>query len=68
MCAYLKSKRDFNVKSSTNYFHVKTEVSEDLQICISMLLSLLSVPLRRLYRTSCLRVFFKIAALKNLGI
>ena len=36
-CAYLrKSKRCFNVKSSTYYFHVKTKISADFQTCISV--------------------------------
>ena len=35
-----KSKRYFNVKSSTYYFHMKTKILTDFQICIS-------VPLRR---------------------
>ena len=45
-----KSKRSFNVKSSTYYFHMKTKILADLQICFSLfkvvkeglLLSLLS--------------------------
>ena len=36
-CAYLrKSKRCFNVKSSTYYFHVQTKISADFQTCISV--------------------------------
>ena len=34
--AYLKSKRCFNVKSSTNYFHMKTKILSDWRICISI--------------------------------
>ena len=33
-----KSKRCFNVKSSTYYFHMKTKILADFQICISALL------------------------------
>ena len=36
MSAYLKSKRCFNVKSSTCYFHKKTKILVDFQICISL--------------------------------
>ena len=43
---YLKSKRCFNVKSSTNYFHMKTKILVDFQIWIS-------VPLKKkAYRNS----------------
>ena len=31
-----KSKRCFNEKSSTHYFHVKTKILPDFQICISV--------------------------------
>ena len=31
-----KSKRCFNVKSSTYYFHLKTKILADFQICISV--------------------------------
>ena len=31
-----KSKRCFNLKSSTYYFHIKTKISADFQICISV--------------------------------
>ena len=34
-CAYL-SKTCFNVKSSTYYFHMKTKILADFQICISV--------------------------------
>ena len=34
-----KSKRCFNVKSSTLYFHMKTKILADFQICISVPLS-----------------------------
>ena len=34
-----KSKRSFNVKSSTYYFHMKTKILADFQIWISVLLS-----------------------------
>ena len=32
----LKSKRYFNVKSSTCYLHMKTKILADFQICISV--------------------------------
>ena len=35
-----KSKRCFNVKSSTCYFHMKTKILVDFQICISLPLML----------------------------
>ena len=36
-CAYLKKlRRCFNVKSSTYYFHMKTKILLDFQICISV--------------------------------
>ena len=38
-----KSKRCFNVKSSTYYFHMKTKILADFQICIS-------VPLTELWK------------------
>ena len=38
MYAYLKSKSCFNVKSSTYYFHVKTKILADFQICINVAL------------------------------
>ena len=31
-----KSKRCFNVKSSTYHFHMKTKILADFQICISI--------------------------------
>ena len=31
-----ESKRCFNLKSSTYYFHIKTKISADFQICISV--------------------------------
>ena len=34
-----KSKRCFNMKSSTHYFHLKTKALADFQICISIPLS-----------------------------
>ena len=44
-CAYLKIKSCFNVKFSTFYVHVKTNILPDFQICIS-------VPLRQLDKSS----------------
>ena len=38
-CTYLKSKGRSNVKSSTYYFHMKTKIFADFQICISVPLS-----------------------------
>ena len=38
-CAYLKKQTHSNVKSSTHYFHVKTKILSDFQICISLTLS-----------------------------
>ena len=35
-CAHLKSKRCLNVKSSTYFFQMKTDILLDLQICISV--------------------------------
>ena len=35
-----KSKRRFNVKSSAYYFHMKTKMLSDFQICISVPLRL----------------------------
>ena len=35
-CAYLKSKRRFNVKSSAYYFQMKTNILADFQIRISV--------------------------------
>ena len=35
-CAYLKKYRCRNVKSSTYYFHMKTKILKDFQICISV--------------------------------
>ena len=36
-CVHIsKSKRCFSVKSSTNYFHMKTKILVDFQICISV--------------------------------
>ena len=40
-CAYLKSKRCFNVKSSTYYFDMKMKMLADFQICISVSLNVL---------------------------
>ena len=31
-----KSKRFFNAKSSTYYFHMKTKILADFQICVSV--------------------------------
>ena len=39
-CVYLKIKRCFNVKFSTYYFHMKTKILADIQICISVSLKL----------------------------
>ena len=36
MCVISKSKRCFKVKSSTYYFHMKTKMLADFQICISV--------------------------------
>ena len=36
MCAYLKSKTCFNVKSRTYYFYMKAKTLADFQICISV--------------------------------
>ena len=44
-CAYLRSKRCFNVKTSTSYFHTKMKILVDFQICIS-------VPLKTKTRTA----------------
>ena len=33
---FIQSKRCFNVKSSTYYFHMKTKILADFQICISV--------------------------------
>ena len=41
-CAYLKSKRCFDVKSSTYYFHMKTKILADFQICINFPLRYIS--------------------------
>ena len=38
-CAYLKSKSCFIAKFSTYYFHMKTKILTDFQICIRVLLS-----------------------------
>ena len=40
-CAYLKKYKVFcyNVKSSTYYFHMKTKLLADFEICISVPLS-----------------------------
>ena len=38
-CAYLKSKSFFNVEFWTYYFHIKTKILADFQICISVPLS-----------------------------
>ena len=39
-CAHIsKRKRCFNVKSPTYYFHVKTKILADFQICISVSLT-----------------------------
>ena len=39
-CAHFsKSEGCFNVKSSTYYFHMKTKILADFQICISVPLS-----------------------------
>ena len=35
-CAYLKKGNVFNVKSSAYYFHMKTKILADFQICISV--------------------------------
>ena len=35
-----KSKRCLNVKSSTNYFHIKANTMADFQICISVPLTI----------------------------
>ena len=35
-CAYLKSKKRFNVKPSTFHFHMKTKILADFQICFSV--------------------------------
>ena len=40
-CKYLKIKRCFNMKSSTYYFHKKTKILADFQICISVPLILI---------------------------
>ena len=37
-----ESKRCFNVKSSAYYFHVKTKISADFQICVSVPLRILT--------------------------
>ena len=33
-CAYLKTQKCLNVKSSARYFHAKTNILADFQICI----------------------------------
>ena len=38
-----KSKKYFNVKSSTYYFHMKTKILADFQICISVPLTGLKI-------------------------
>ena len=35
-CEIKKSKKCFNVKSSPYYFHIKTKILADFQICISV--------------------------------
>ena len=40
MCAYLKSKRCFDVKFSTYYFYMKTDIFADFQICNGVPLTL----------------------------
>ena len=35
-CAYLRSKRCFDVETSTSYFHIKMKKLVDSQICISV--------------------------------
>ena len=35
-CPYLKKWKCFNAKSSTYYFHMKTKIFSDFQICISV--------------------------------
>ena len=42
-----KSKRCFNVESSAYYFHMKTKILEDFQICISVPL----IPDNGMYKT-----------------
>ena len=39
----LESKRCFNVKSSTYYFHMMTKISADFQICIGAPLSVIGL-------------------------
>ena len=36
ICAYVKSRRCFIVKSSKYYFHMKTNILADFEICISV--------------------------------
>ena len=43
-CEYLKSKTSFNMKFSIYYFHMKTKILADFQICVS-------VPLRGIEMT-----------------
>ena len=56
-CAYLKSKRCFNVKSSIYYFCMKTKILADFQICIS-------VSLKKVSRSSPVDVFLGKGVLK----
>ena len=57
-----KSERCFNVKSSTYYFHMKTKILADFQICITVpliqFLSFLKLFINPFYLpTNCLSVF-----------
>ena len=57
-----ESKRCFNVKSSTYYFHMKTKILADFQICITVpliqFLSFLKLFINPFYLpTNCLSVF-----------
>ena len=54
-----KSKRFFNVKSSTNYFHMTTKILADFQICISAPLKFfrLLTHIFFIMRYFCLQIF-----------
>ena len=52
-----KSKRCFDVKASTYYFHIKTNILPDFQICISVLLIIYSLNALLSIRISELTLF-----------
>ena len=59
-----KSKRCFNVKSSTYYFHIKTKILADFLICIIVPLSLSLVHAR--YYSSIILLYNKEAVSRTL--